>query len=86
MLDVVPNLVTALWPVLWQRWLKDVEHAAEIYEHRPTGRPACCAPLGPSPAIRVGDVPYGVLPAVDLEAWRAARHDPVWEQAIPLVA
>ena len=40
------------------------------------------APLGPYPAIRVGDVPYGVLPAVDPSAWTAGRGDPVWESAI----
>ena len=64
-LDVVPNLVTALWPVLWQRWLKDVEHAAEIYDMADWAT-RVLAPLGPWPAIRIGDVPYGVLPAVDL--------------------
>ena len=81
LLDVVPHLVTALWPVLWQRWLKDVENAAEIYQMGDWAA-RVLAPLGTWPALRVGDVPYGVLPAVDLAAWRPGPRDPVWEEGI----
>ena len=81
LLDVVPTLVTALWPVLWQRWLKDVEHAAQVYELGDWAA-RVLAPLGPFPALRVGSVPYGVLPAVDPAAWAAGPHDPVWEEAV----
>ena len=45
-----------------------------------TGRRACCARSGPYPALRVGDVPYGVLPAVDLSTWRAGAERPVFEE------
>ncbi len=48
MLDVVAVLVTALWPPLWQRWLKDVEHAALDLRARRLGgaaaRPARAVP------------------------------------------
>ena len=85
LLDVVPTLVTALWPVLWQRWLKDVEHAAQVYELGDWAA-RVLAPLGPFPALRVGSVPYGVLPAVDPAAWAPGPHDPVWEEAVTFVA
>ncbi|WP_407345510.1 hypothetical protein [Pengzhenrongella phosphoraccumulans] len=84
LLDVVPHLVTALWPVLWQRWLKDVENAAEIYQMGDWAA-RVLAPLGTWPALRVGDVPYGVLPAVDLAAWRPALHDAVWEEGVTVL-
>ena len=85
LLDVVPTLVTALWPVLWQRWLKDVEHAAQVYELGDWAA-RVLSPLGPFPALRVGSVPYGVLPAVDPAAWAPGPQDPVWEEAVTLVA
>ncbi|RYV49807.1 hypothetical protein, partial [Pengzhenrongella frigida] len=81
LLDVVPHLVTALWPVLWQRWLKDVENSAETYQMGDWAA-RLLAPLGTWPALRVGDVPYGVLPAVDLAAWRPGPRDPVWEEGV----
>ena len=75
LLDVVPTLVTALWPVLWQRWLKDVEHAAQVYELGDWAA-RVLSPLGPFPALRVGSVPYGVLPAGDPAAWAAGSARP----------
>ena len=85
LLDAVPPLVAALWPLLWQRWLKDVEHATQIYEMGDWAA-RLLAPLGPFPSLRIGSVPYGVLPAVDVTAWVTARHDPAWEEAISFVA
>ncbi|MEO7784358.1 MAG: hypothetical protein ABIR97_07290 [Terracoccus sp.] len=81
MLEVVPPLVTALWPVLWQRWLKDVENSALTRE---LGGWAArnLHPLGAWPAVRVGDVPYGVLPAVDVAGWVPAPHDGLFEQGV----
>lgn len=84
LLDVVPHLVTALWPVLWQRWLKDVEGSAETPQMGDWAS-RNLAPLGPWPAIRVGDVPYGVLPAVDLVHWRPAPVDAVFEQGVTFI-
>ncbi len=81
LLGVVPPLVTALWPVLWQRWLKDVENSALTRELGDWASRNLC-PLGVWPALRVGDVPYGVLPAVDLPNWTTAPHDGVFEEGI----
>ena len=81
LLDIVPHLVTALWPVLWQRWLKDVENSALTRELGDWAVRNLC-PLGTWPALRVGDVPYGVLPAVDLAQWIPAQHDGLFEQGI----
>ena len=39
-------------------------------------------PLGPYAALRVGDVPYGVLPAVDVPAWVPRPSDPAWEHTL----
>ncbi len=82
LLDAVPPLVTALWPVLWQRRLKDVENAG--IDVLPMGDWAArvLCPLGPYPALRVGDVPYGVLPAVDLSTWTSTPNDPPWEDTV----
>lgn len=78
----VPPLVAALWPVLWQRWLKDVEGLGIEIMRMGGWAARVLAPLGPFPAIRVGDVPYGVLPGVDLSTWVSPPGDPVWEAAI----
>ena len=82
LLGAVPPLVTALWPVLWQRWLKDVEGAATETYAMGAWAARVLAPLGPYPALRVDDVPYGVLPAVDLAAWAARSSDAMWESGI----
>jgi len=84
LLDVVPQLVTALWPVLWQRWLKDVENSAETHRMGDWAS-RNLSPLGSWPALRIGDVPYGVLPAVDLAHWTTAPHDGVVEQGVTSV-
>jgi len=81
----IPPLVGALWPVLWQRWLKDVEGLGIEIMRMGSWAARVLAPLGPFPAIRVGDVPYGVLPAVDLSTWVSPPGDPVWESAIAAV-
>jgi hypothetical protein len=81
----IPPLVAALWPVLWQRWLKDVEGLGIEVMRMGDWAARVLAPLGPFPAIRVGDVPYGVLPGVDLSTWVSPPGDPVWESAIAAI-
>lgn len=83
LLTAVSPLVTALWPVLWQRWLKDVVGVPHEVVAMGDWAGRLLTPLGPFPAVRVGDLPYGVLPTTDLSAWRAATGDPPWEA--PLV-
>src|SRR4029077_7212855 len=82
LLDAISQLVAALWPVLWQRRLKDVENAGiDVLAMGGWATRVLC-PLGPYPALRVEDVPYGVLPAVDLSAWVSRPNDPGWERAL----
>lgn len=85
LLDVAQPLVTALWPVLWQRYLKDVADTGELTYRFGDWAARLVAPLGALPAVRVGDVPYGLLPASDLDAWRAAPTDPVFEPTVRAV-
>ena len=85
LLTAVPPLVQALWPVLWQRWLKDVQGLGVNVLRMGDWAARVLAPLGPYPAVRVGDVPYGVLPVVDLSSWVVAAGDPVWESTIASV-
>ena len=82
LLDAVSPLVTALWPVLWQRRLKDVENAGiDVLAMGGWAARVLC-PLGPYAALRVGDVPYGVLPAVDVPRWVPRPSDPGWEHTL----
>src|SRR2546429_7965675 len=60
----------ALWPVLFGHftqqmlhWSLDQQAAARDYFVR------FVRARGPAPAFRVGDVPYGVLPALSLVRW-----------------
>jgi hypothetical protein len=85
MLDATRSLTVALWPTLWQRWLKDVEHAPSVYELGDWAA-RLVHPLGPYPALRVGSVPYGVLPVAAVGSWQAAPHDPPWEPVVALLA
>ena len=85
LLAAVPPLITGLWPVLWQRWLKDVEGLGIEVMNMAGWAARVVAPLGPFPGVRVGDVPYGLLPAVDLSTWVAAHGDPIWEETIAAV-
>ena len=48
---MVPPLVTALWPVLWQRWLKDVENAGiDVLRHGRLGGTGA-VPARPVPGV-----------------------------------
>jgi hypothetical protein len=61
--------VQGLWPALWGRSLRDVTGAgaAEIDLARWASRHL--AVEGPRPAFRVGEQPYGLLPASHFAAW-----------------
>jgi hypothetical protein len=82
LLDAVSPLVTALWPALWQRRLKDVENAGIDVVAAADWAARVLCPLGPYAALRVGDVPYGVLPAVDAQGWASSPNDPPWESTL----
>lgn len=85
-------LTQALWPVLWQRTLKDVAAAGEEAWRLGEWAGRHLHPFGPYPVLRIDDLPYGVLPVADYQRWtwrppadKARAGDPVAEQ-IPLVA
>ncbi|MEL1264433.1 hypothetical protein [Pseudoxanthomonas putridarboris] len=75
-------LVTALWPALWGRSMRDV-HGAAAREHdiAEWAQNQLC-PEGPFPAIRVGSQPYGVLPTSALGRWVSVVEDPVIEACV----
>jgi hypothetical protein len=75
-------LVTALWPVLWQRMMKDVAGVGEQAWAIGEWARRLVAPLGPFAPIRVDEVPYGVLPVADLDGWVAGITDPPWESGL----
>lgn len=85
--DVSTLLIQALWPVLWQRTLKDVAAAGEEIWRLGEWSRRHLHPFGPYPVVRIGDLPYGVLPVADYHRWtwrqpvdKARAGDPVAEQ------
>lgn len=82
----------ALWPTTWGYFLEQMMHpifqgeldsingvARSYFRDHVRGR-------GPSPAFRVGGVPYGVLPAVSLDLWRrqdTTAEDTFEEKLVP---
>ena len=77
--DTAGALVRSLWPVLWQRSLKDIgDLGEEVYRlGEYAGRHL--HPFGPFPVLRVGDLPYGVLPVSVYAQWTRAADDPPFE-------
>ncbi|RMB61512.1 hypothetical protein [Tessaracoccus antarcticus] len=88
---VATVLTQALWPVLWQRTLKDVARAGDEVWRLGEWAVRHLHTFGPYPVLRIGDLPYGVLPISDYDRWtrrlpagRLWAGDPLAEQ-IPLV-
>lgn len=69
-------MVAALWPALWGHGLKDVWGLGD--DAFPVGAWAAdnLVPEGPLPAVRIGDQPFGLLPATSLRRWAAQPDDP----------
>ena len=88
--NVVPlgrALVRALWPALWGHSLANVAGEGVLVDDLGVWAGEHLAPEGPLPPMRVGDTPYGLLPATSLRRWQAATGDPVVERRlVPLVA
>ncbi len=89
--DALPRTATvltrALWPVLWQRTLKDVAGGGEEIWGLGEWAGRHLHPFGPYPVLRFGDLPYGVLPVADYDRWvwrapldRVRAGDPRAEQ------
>ena len=80
-------LVRALWPALWGHSLANVAGEGVLVDDLGVWAGEHLAPEGPLPPMRVGDTPYGLLPATSLRRWQAASGDPAVEQRlVPLVA
>lgn len=73
--------VTGLWPVLWGRTLRNVIGTRSEPELAGWARDRL-AVQGPFAAIRVGDQPYGLLPASVFRKWAADPGDTGGEAAI----
>ncbi len=77
--DTAGALVRALWPVLWQRSLKDIGDLGEGVYRLGEYAGRHLHPFGPFPVLRVGDLPYGVLPVSFYRQWTHAADDPPFE-------
>jgi hypothetical protein len=75
-------LVNTLWFVLWGHALKDIwglgvqAHLAGYWAAH------YLYPEGPLPPIRIGEQPYGILPATSLSRWQSQSEDPPVEEAM----
>jgi hypothetical protein len=64
------EMVSALWPALWGHWLRDIwQLDNDAYYFGRWMQERFC-PQGPLMPLRIGDQPYGLLPAIDLTNWR----------------
>jgi hypothetical protein len=74
--DAASAVVRALWPALWQRTVKDVAGAGEEAWRLGEWAGRHLHAFGPYPVLRVGDLPYGVLPVADQGRWTWRRPTP----------
>lgn len=80
-------MVRALWPALWGHSLANIASQGILVDDLGVWAGDHLAPEGPLPSMRVGDIPYGLLPATSLRRWQAASGDPAIERRlVPLVA
>ena len=77
--DAASALVRALWPVLWQRSFKDIAGMGEEVYRLGEYAGRHLHPLGPLPVLRVGDLPYGVLPVASYRQWTSGGDEPPFE-------
>lgn len=73
--DAAGALVRALWPVLWQRSLKDLAGLGDDIYRLGSWAGRHLHPFGPLPTLHIGDLPYGVLPIADYSRM-AQRGEP----------
>jgi hypothetical protein len=79
-------LVGVLWPALWGHSLSNVWGYAGQADELGLWAAANLVPEGPLPSLRIGNQPYGLLPATSLRRWRAADEDPeIEDRLVPLV-
>ncbi len=79
-------LVGALWPALWGHSLANVWGFGSATDELGVWAQANLVPEGPLPSLRIGNLPYGLLPATSLRRWQGASGDPAIEaRLVPLV-
>ncbi|MFC0678065.1 hypothetical protein ACFFGH_09440 [Lysobacter korlensis] len=71
--------VAGLWPALWGFAAQDIWNLPAGKFEAPEWAAHALLPEGPFPAVRVGDQPYGLLPASVLGRWVPGRNDPPLE-------
>ncbi|MFO1415282.1 MAG: hypothetical protein U1F10_15535 [Burkholderiales bacterium] len=75
-------VVAALWPALWNRDTKDFWGGGRAAWEVGRWAARFLAPEGPYPAIRIGEQPYGLLPATSLARFVAHASDPPAERVV----
>lgn len=73
--DLNQTLVRVLWPVLWSHPFRDVLGLGSSITDVGIWAGENLLPEGPLPAIRIGNLPYGLLPATSLDNWEREPTD-----------
>ena len=64
------RMVRALWPALWGHWLHDLWQSGDDAHRAANWAIDNLCPEGPLMPLRIGDQPYGLLPATALSQWQ----------------
>ncbi len=75
-------LLTGLWPALIGHTFTDVLGLGPLVAQAQDWAADNLDPLGVHPTVRIGDQPYGLLPATSLSTWVPAPTDPRVEETI----
>ncbi|WP_432513064.1 hypothetical protein [Kineococcus sp. SYSU DK001] len=75
-------MVAGLWPALWGFAARDVWALPRGADDAPSWARHALFPEGPYPTLRVGQQPYGLLPASALSRWVPGPGDPPLEAGL----
>ena len=73
--DESHRMVSALWPALWGHWLRDFWGLGERADLTALWAMNNLYPEGPLMPIRIGDQPYGIIPATAISRWKSDSID-----------
>ena len=76
------RMVSALWPALWGHWLRDFWGLGERADLTALWAMNNLYPEGPLMPIRIGDQPYGIIPATAISRWKRDSIDDEGTRAI----
>ena len=76
------RMVSALWPALWGHWLRDFWGLGERADLTALWAMNNLYPEGPLMPIRIGDQPYGIIPATAISRWKSDSIDDGGTRAI----